>query len=95
VAARQKPAATAAPEPLLELPGMFEDPRIPLARFDGQTRWQLAGERIDVVRRNLGADGISRLCLVELIVDGNVDVTHLPCPRYFFPNDFLVLLEDP
>ncbi len=32
----------------LEFPGVFEDPRIPLADLSAQARWRVQGERIDV-----------------------------------------------
>ena len=37
----------------LELPGIFEDPRVPMAQLSAQAQWTLAGERIELQLRNL------------------------------------------
>lgn len=37
----------------LDLPGMFEQPRVPMTSFQADARWQLAGERIEVALDNM------------------------------------------
>ena len=41
-------ATLAIREGALEFPGVFEEPRIPLAELDTQARWRVQGERIEV-----------------------------------------------
>jgi uncharacterized protein (TIGR02099 family) len=37
----------------LDLPGMFEQPQVPMTGFQAEARWQIAGERIEVWLENM------------------------------------------
>ena len=59
-------ARIAVREGALELPDVFEDPLLPLDRFDGRARWTVAGERIEVT--------LSDVRLSNADAEGSADV---------------------